>query len=381
MVNKLRKKLLNALESNGEDFITETVKAIKSTLVCDMCTLWTINHNNTDSEIEEFVSASLLVRCLDEGSTYPSNFRNDYVHPLKRSFIDYVLNYTSKNDKTYYLCGLNDDKCKRHRSYESLKKMELAYLICIPIKDVGKEDAHAFIKLAYKVKPSEFIIDSIEEIANVINKAIVSALSRYQIYQKQQILDELITNYSRNKTELKDIFTPVIHRIFRRYFDYEGASVFIWDSFDNRYNLLATTGLESARNECFYEIGEGLTGKAASEKKAKIYDDLVALEFKHDSRYLHKYKEETPHLGRTLLAVPILSPSNPDKVLGIIRFTNKINRFSKMSRKDVVDYFNDADVELIKNASHYLALNIENYLAEEERKDFISKMPHEFSTD
>ena len=107
---------------------------------------------------------------------------------------------------------------------------------------------------------------------------------------------------------------------------------------------------------------------------------MYVLEYKHDSRYLHKYREITPHSGRTLLVAPILSPSNPDKVLGIIRFSNKINKFSKMRKKDVLDYFNDADVELIKNASQYLALNIENYLAEEERKDFISKMSHEFKT-
>lgn len=385
MVNLLREKLLNALESSGENLITETVRAIQSTLGCDMCSLWSINHNNTDSEVEEFVSASLLVRCLNEGSTYPSNRRIDYAHPLTNSFIEYVLDIISKNHKTYYLCYLSDDSCKRHLSYDSLKKMNLVCLICIPIIDVGKKDAHAFFELAYKVNPSAIINVCVEEIASVINKAIVSALSRYQIYQKQQILNELIysirhVNYSGNKTELKDIFYPVIHRIFRRFFDYEGASVFIWDSFDNRYNLLVTTGLEYFKEECFYNIGEGLTGEAASEKKAKIYDDLMMLEKINDPRYLHKYREKTSHYGMTLLAVPILSPSNPDNVLGIIRFTNKLNKCSEIRGNNVLDYFNDADVELIKNASHYLALNIENYLAEEERKDFISKMSHEFKT-
>ena len=112
MINILREKLLNALECSGENLITETVSAIQSTLGCDMCTLWSINHNNTDSEIDEFVSASLLVRCLNEGSTYPSNRRNDYAH--KGSFIEYVLNLTSKYDKTYYLCSLDYDNCKRH---------------------------------------------------------------------------------------------------------------------------------------------------------------------------------------------------------------------------------------------------------------------------
>lgn len=380
MINKLREKLLNTIDSCGENLITETVSAIQSTLGCDMCELWSINRNNTDSELGEFISASLIVRCLNVGSTYPTNWRKDYAHPLNNSFIEYVLDFTFKNDKTYYLCDSNDDNYKRHLSYDSLKKMELAYFICIPIKDVGKEDAHAFIKLAYKDKLSKLFIDSVEEMASVINKAIVSAFSRYQIYKKQHILDELINVFSQNKTSLYNIFYFIINKLFKSFFYYEGASVFFWNSFDNRYNLFATTGLESTKNECYYKIGEGLTGKVASEKKAKIYDNLDTLDFMHDSNSLCKYRENTPHRGRTLLVVPILSPSNPDKVLGIIRFTNKINKFSKMCKKDVLDYFNDADVGLIKYVSHYLALIIDNYLAEEERKDFITKMSHELKT-
>jgi signal transduction histidine kinase len=260
--------------------------------------------------------------------------------------------------------------------------MGLSFFICIPIKEYEKKEANAFIKLAYKNEPLN-IKDIIEEIVPIINKAVISAISRYQICQKQQILDELIKNYSRDKSMLKDLFHPIINRIFRKYFDYEGASVFVWNSFDNMYKLLVTTGLEHNIDEAFYEIGEGLTGMAASEENAKIYDDLMELERRNDPRYLHKYREETPHKGETLLAVPILSPSNPNKVLGIIRFTNKINKYSKsinINENYILDYFNDADVDLIKNASHYLALNIENYLAEEEREDFISKMSHEFKT-
>jgi signal transduction histidine kinase len=382
MVNNLRKNLLNALECNGEDLISEAIKAIRSTLDCDMCTLWSINHNNTDSGIGEFISASLLFRSLKEGVEYPSHKKEDFVHPLGNSFIEYALDYTSKEKKTHYIGDIYDEHFKKHKSYKTLIKMELSYFICIPIKEGEKKEVNAFIKLAYKNEPLK-IIDQIEEIIPIINKAVISAISRYQTYQKQQILDELIKNYSRDKSMLKDVFHPIIHRIFKNYFDYEGSSVFVWNSFDNWYNLLVTTGLEQSPDVAFYEIGEGLTGMAASQEKAKIYDDLIELERRNDPRYLHKYREKTPHKGETLLAVPILSPSNPNKVLGIIRFTNKINKYSKSINKNenyILDYFNDADVDLIKNASHYLALNIENYLGESERKAFISKMSHEFKT-
>lgn len=379
MVNCLRESLLNAIERNGDSLISEVVKAIQTSLECDMCTLWSINHNNTDNDIGEFDSASLLERCLKEGF-YLDHHNKDYVHPLSNSFIKYVIDNTTHSNITHYLCSLNDAECKKHMSYDTLRVMGFRHFVSIPIRDnLKKKEVVAFIKLAYK-DSIPFSTDNLNTIADVINQVVMSALSRYQIYQQQQVLIDLIKNYSRNKSTLKDVFYPIIHNIFKKYFDYEGASVFIWDSFDNRYNLLSTTGLEPYNGIAFYENGEGLTGMAASEKKAKIYDDLKYLEETGDIRYLHKYREHTDNHGKTMLAVPILRPSNPEEVLGIIRFTNKLNRQSKKEGGAVLDYFNDTDVDLINNASHYLALNIENYLADEERKDFISKMSHEFKT-
>lgn len=384
MIDDLREKLLNALECSGDDLIDETIKAILTTLHCDMCTLWAINHHTTpDSEkIGNFDSATLVIRCLKENVSYLSHNEEDYVHKLQNSFIEHVLKNNKQTGKSYYTCGIDDEFCQKHLSYNTLKEMGLTYLICLPLWDKHKEEYYAFVKLAYKEKPSFFESGStfIEIVTDVVNRAVVSAFSRFQTYQKQQLLNDLIENYGRNKSTLRDVFHPVIYRIFRKYFEYEGASVFIWDTFDNRFNLLSTTGLEPYQGVAYYENGEGLTSEPASEKNAIIYDDLPFLERIRYSRYMHKYKEKTDHIGKTLLAVPILRPSNPKDVMGIIRFTNKINKQSKKEGVPIVDFFNNADVGLIKNALHYLALNVENYLAEEEHRDFISKMSHEFKT-
>ena len=384
MINRLREKLLNALESNGDELISETTKAILTTLNCDMCTLWTINHHkNHDSEkLGNYDSASLVIRYLKGDEKYPNHNPEDFVHRLRNSFIEHVINENQHNGTSYYMCCIDDEDCKKHLSYKTLKEIGLRFLICLPLLDKEKEP-YAFVKLAYKERPSDdpFYKDlNMDEMTDVVNKAVSSAFSRYQMYQRQHILDDLIENYSRDKSTLKDVFYPVIHRIFKKYFDYEGASVFIWDTYDNRFNLLSTTGLKPYKGVAYYEYGEGLTSIPASEKEARIYDDLMYLERICYPRYIHKYKEDTNQDGKTLLTVPILRPSNPDDVLGVIRFTNKINKQSKKEGTSIVDYFNNADIELIKNALHYLALNVENYLAEEERKDFISKMSHEFKT-
>ena len=386
IVNDLREKLLVALESSSGELVYETTKAILTSLNCDMCTLWAINHHpSPDShKIGNFDSASLIIRCLKDDVTYPSHNDEDCVHKLHNSFIEYVINTTKQTGKSYYTCDIDDESIRKHRSYKTLREMGLTYLVCLPLRDKGREDYYAFVKLAYKEKPSFFESDDthIDIVTEVVNRAVVSALSRFQTNQKQQLLNDLIDNYSRNKSTLKDIFHPVIHRIFRKYFDYEGASVFIWDTFDNRFNLLSTTGLKPYQGVAYYENGEGLTSLPASVKNAVIYDDLKFLESIGYPPYRHKYIEVTKNPGKTLLTVPILRPSNPEDVMGIIRFTNKINNQSKIEKEGapIIDYFNNVDVELIKNALHYLALNVENYLAEEEHRDFISKMSHEFKT-
>lgn len=379
MIEKLRENLLNALECNSDNLIAETIKTIHSTFDCDMCTLWSINHNNTskhDNNVS-FDSASLVIRRQKEGIIYPSHNREDFSHPLPNSYMEKVFKKTKEEKKSYYYHSLSDDILKYHKSRTTLLEMGLSHFISIPIWDDKKSDIIAFLILAYKKEPS-FIQSFSDVIANVINNAVASALSRYHIYQKQQILSDLMDNCRRSKTTLKDIFHPVIHNIFKKYFYYEGASVFIWDSFDNRFNLLVTTGLQNKINEAFYEIGEGLTGRAAEERMARIYDDIKYLEDYNQPPHLHKYREETDTRGETMLVVPILSTSKFKEVVGIIRFTNKINKQSSRVKEHQLDFFNDNDIELIKNAFHYLALNVENYLAEEERKDFITKMSHEY---
>lgn len=390
VINLLREQLLIALESEGSNLISNTIQTIRDVLDCDMCTLWSINYNNTDKELGEFKSASLLERCMKKGMVYATHDVYDYVHPLETSFIEQVFKDVNEHETLYFQYDFNKDKekCKIHKSFQTLNNMGLSYFICIPIIKNNKNVA--FLKLAYLEEPSFNKEEDAnkDDIIEVVNQAVVSAISRHLIYQKQQILNDLMENYRRQGIfVLKDLFEPIIQYIFRKYFYYEGSSVFIRDSFDNKYYMLATTGLQdvSKMDNVFYEKGEGITGMAAEEKQKKIYDDLLTLEKKQkekkqDVRYKHKYRENTKHQGQTLLAVPIVRPSNPDDVFGIIRFTNKINRQSLKEGYTVIDYFNDTDVELIENASHYLALNIENYLAEEERRDFISKMSHEFKT-
>lgn len=376
MIDKLRKTLLDALEDNSHTLIYSTIRAIQDSLGSKMCTLWSINHNTTNSIESSFDSASLVARIMAPGLNYPyTNKDEDYVHGLADCFIKHSLEVINKSEQDFLECTI--DKCTMHLSYQKLERMGFKYFICIPI--IQNKISIAFLKLAYFDNP---YLRDISMIADVINKAVISAINRHIVNQKQSLIDDLIKNYRLNgRKDLKDLFGPVITEILKKYLDYEGSSIFIWDSYSNRYNLLVTTGLKdiSKNDEVYYLAGEGLTGIAASKKRAIIYDDLIRME-NDNSEYLHKYREKTDSHGKTLLAVPIFRPSNSNKVFGIIRFTNKINKQSVSNNRHVVDFFNENDIELISNALHYLALNIDNYLEEEERMNFISKMSHESKT-
>lgn len=373
MINKLYKAFSDNSYLNGYELVKRTVNAIRIITDSQMCTLWTINHNNTTND---FKSASLFVREMANNYEYIARKDEDYVHKLQNCFIDYVLSIDPDHKNRFYEFGI--EKCTQHLSYDTLKDMGFNYFICIPI--INNHKVLAFLKLSYINNPK---FNNLFEVATSINSGISTVLLRYNQYEKQEVINKLISAYAQfNGLPFIDKLRIAICEVLQSSFEYEGASVFLWDSYSNRFNLAYTTGLQeqSSYTDIYYSKGEGLTGKVAIEKAPRIYDDLIELERTDNPFYLHKYKEETKHPGRTMLVIPIFRPSNPSNVLGIIRFTNKINRHSKLDNKTTVDYFNDNDVDLLDNACRYLALIIENYMAEEERNDFISKFSHESKT-
>jgi signal transduction histidine kinase len=389
LMYNLRKGLLDAFAQPEEKILAKMVEAVRETANCPMCSLWGVNVNNTKTiETKKegpFRSASLLCRSEAKSFSYPATEDVDFVHGLAGTFIGKVIEKTKETGVPYLRKQIDD--CGEHLSIEKIKALGIKYLVGIPICDNKGGEAIALLELAFYEEPQ---FEQPYSLAMTVCEVFLSALSRRKLYKKEQLIEKLVKNYEeKGRKKIETIFYPIIDKIFKQCFDYEGASVFLWNSYDNRYNLLTTTGIVNMlgdHQDVFYKEGDGLTGKVAvegEEKKAKIYDDLIALERRNDSRYQHIWQEVNKEKGKTMLVVPIVRPSRPDVVMGIVRFTNKINKQSKEkygeNHKDkwVVDYFNDADVEMINHASQYLALNIDYFFGEEERTDFISKMSHE----
>ncbi len=373
LIHNLRSMLLKTSMKTGQQLFDSLVKAILQTTNCDLCSLWSINTNNTNGG---FKSASLIARDLRINLSYNFVQEEDYVHELSQCFIMDVLNATEKTKKTYHSCTLSEGI--HHKSPGCIDTLKLQYFIGIPIPSYDDSTkAMAVLKLSYTEDP---LIEKIELLSEIIRDFVRSSLHRFILLQKQQIMDDLIKNYKRNgqKKNIADIFRPIIDIIRKNYCQCEGASFFMWDSYNNRYNLLATTGIygidSKDYSDVFYQSGEGLTGKVAEVKVARIYDNLEAE--RANSEHKEKWKESTTHTGKTMMVIPLFRPSNGKDIIGILRLINKTNS----GCLSVIDYFNDVDVDLISYASNYIALFIDYFLGEEAQNDFISKLSHEFYT-
>jgi len=368
LINNLRKALLkNTSQKADQQLFNSLVQSIVDVTQCEMCSLWSINDNTSGDNV--FKSISIITRKLKAGLP-PSN-SDGFVFKLEETFIEKTI----KNEEPFFK-GNRD----HHKDKKCLEEYNLNHFIGIPVYDFedDRKPPVAVLKLSFTNEPP-MQEQEMELFAEIVSAYISSSLYRHMLYKKQELIDKLVENYKgKGRKNIKDIFHSIIHTIFaKECFDYEGASVFLWDSFDNRFNLLTTKGIKKnpTDKDVFYYPKEGLTGLVV-DGKARIYDDLPTLK-RQKSEHKWKFEENTESEGQTLLIVPILRPSNPDDVIGILRFTNKINAQSKANGKYKIDYFNDTDVKLIEYASHYLALNIDYFLGEEERNSFISKLSHE----
>ena len=160
-------------------------------------------------------------------------------------------------------------------------------------------------------------------------------------------------------------------KLFYESVDTEGCSVFLWDPFLKRLNLVDTTGIEGnpTNDSVYYSIGEGLTGTIARNKTPTLLNEL------QEKDWIHKWMEITQHPQTSLLAIPIMRPSKPDEILGFIRIVNKLNKISP-----VVDYFDKDDMNLVMQACRLISLFIENHQNEHVREVVAMQMGHEMLT-
>lgn len=372
ILSDIQAALLQPTTETGTNLIIELIQKIHNITDCSICSLWGINSNGANEN--HFRSASLIHRQVSENICYDFSCKEDFVHDMGRCFINDVIESINLNKSNYYECDVSG--CTNHRSKKCIDSLHLCYFIGIPIFDHDNvSEISAILKLSYTTRPN---INCWNDISTVVSSFLSLSLYRDHLLKKQSLLKLLMDNYRdncKNGKNIKVLFKPIINNILPLFCKCQGTSFFIWDSYQNRFNLLESTGIKNIidNQTVFYQSGEGFTGLAGMCKKTLIYNNLE--KEKDNSDHKEKWIEETLDKGETMMIVPILSPSG-DNVIGLLRFVNKVN----FANENYIDYFNDIDVDLISFASNYIALSIDYLLRETSQNDFITKLSHEFYT-
>lgn len=364
----LYKQLSLASKEGNSHLFKALLKAISEQFDCKMCSLWEINHLSN--------SVSIIAR----EKYYPDLKKElEFVHSLKDSLIGHVLKIIDPSDLFFEVKDITKSELYNlHKSKERIQNLELRRFICIPIpltNEISNEQiVHAVINI-YLSDKEQFD----NECAQIIRDYFLIEFSKNQMLKKQELTQEIVKVYrEKGQKDINSILHPIISNVFLNYFKYEGSSIFIWNHFLNRFNLAQTTGLENtiSKSDVYYKMGEGLTGHITSLSKPQIINDLND---PNDplvkKEYVHKYREKTVHFGKTLLVFPILKPSNPEEIIGIIRFTNKINRLAP-----VLDFFTELDLDIVSHGCNLIGLYIENYQSEQVRTAFTKQLGHEMLT-
>lgn len=368
--NTLLEKLLLISIQKEQNLFKSIVDTIQTITQCQICSLWSINSNTTN---RCFNSASLMVRKYEEDISHASQNIEDYVQSMNKSPIERIIIKTEQSNQSYCISDISE--YNKLRSEPFFERLNPKKIIGIPICNQENTSNIAVLELAFTKEPQ---INQLELFASVIRDTLSSYFARYMLLKKQNMMQELIDNYKANgaKNDIKDIFNPIINSILCNYCSYEAASLYIRDSYINHFRLLSTTEkLKNHNIKDYSQAGEGLTGHVVLGKRTRIYDDLRGINA-NDHHIQEKYIVDTQRSAKTLMVTPIIRPSKPDEVIGLLQFINKKNQVNP----DVVDYFNDSDAEIMDNAASYLGLIIDYYLGEEERSDFVSKMSHEISS-
>lgn len=367
LVSTLKDKLFDLTDmSMNNSFFSTAIKAIHLILHSTECSLWSINRNTTvGGEIKgKHSDLSTSVICRYNTEKYDIKRRTDYVHILERDLFNMVMD--SANERGFFRGNRADVEKLSHQSMAFVNKFGLDDFISIPIPDRSDpEKIIALLELSFK----EMIInnDECQECAKIIKSFFSTAFQRYSIYQKDE-LQKIYGNF--NGGDIKSFFNNLINIEFRKFFDYQGASFFIWDSYGNVFRPITSTDKTIAYNDPTkaYPKDNGLThtGWVGTTGMPSISDEI--------SNYLwYEHIEGEP---KTLMIVPIIDPANTNNVIGIVRFLNKKNR----NNPDIVDFFNDIDLNLIQSYSQYLSLIIYFYNKEQDQVNLISKVAHEFKT-
>ena len=369
-ITQIKDKLFDTAHSYDKDVLKDSIKALHSMLECTECSLWSINHNSTQSE-DKLSSASLI--CRECAVEYSFSNPTDYVHDLNKGLFTSVIE-AIKTDNYVFIFSREEALASGHISKDFVDKANLTRFIEFPIFDKNTNLIVAYLEMSYQKCDLD---DSFwESLSMVIRPHFFEALNRYRDVQKRTLVDLLIKcHHEFINVDIGVLFRNIITNVLLKVCPAQSASFYIWDTFYNRYNLVATTGLESDASDLldvYYQKGKGRIGQIGQTAKPYIIIEDYIKENVESQNTLNHLNNKV----KTEVIIPVINPSKEGDVIGICRLVNKKN----ICNERIIDYFNDGDVSLFMCAAEYLALIVYNYKKEEMQFSYIGSLAHDINT-
>jgi len=366
---ELLRELLNASNCPNEAILSSLLNAVSKMIPSKMCSLWKVNNR------------SRCVSLYAAKNYFPQNNDPDnFVHSIDSSLKGYVINEATIRGCEYIDIPsiLEPPYINLHRYKDRVKELGLKRFIGILIPNYDKLPEKMELDAILNIYPEDEN-RSYFQFPQIIRDQFSLAISRARLLSREELTRMIMEVYERRASkDLSSVLYPIIHNILPKYIRYEGCSVFLWDPFYNRLSLSQTTGIleKPKKSDVYYYLSEGLTGQIAKNKEPVIVCDLNNITDGRIKRnYTHKWREETNHQGKSFMAIPIMSPSRPNDLVGVIRFTNRLNPLAP-----IVDYFSNQDLQLVQHACNMIALYMEYEQSQRVRTAFAMQMAHEMLT-
>ena len=367
----LLRALFKARISQHQTSTQELLQVVSDAIPNKMCSLWKYNEN-----------AGTISICAAVRPEIDITQTSAFVHPFATSLCQLFMDeYKEHNVKCFDVDIQTEPYRELHKWTPVFDHMKLKRLLVFPIPHIDSTDNESACDGILKIYIEDNLIIT-DSIATIIQDGFSFAFNRERQLIREELTHTILQTYeTRQSKDLSSVLHPIVNTVFREYMQYQGCSVFLWNSFRNRLELSQTTGIEGdqRRSGVFYYLGDGITGRIAQRKEPLLIRDLHDMSelssYDFDDPIDHRWKETLPSrkaIDQSFMGIPIMSPSNPNNLIGVIRFVNRIN-----SMANVIDCFSKEDLYLITYACKQIALYMQFEQSENNRKAFAIQMAHE----
>lgn len=184
--------------------------------------------------------------------------------------------------------------------------------------------------------------DEIGRLVRALDKlghAYRASLQRYTQRAEEMAMLNLVAETINRTLDLQQVFDTSLREALKTV-NWDMGAIYMWDERISSLNMVSYVGLSEdvVREEISYELGEGVTGKAAQTGEIIVVDDVA--------QHADVTQRKGIDLPQTQISIPLVTV--PGQLLGVL---NVANSEKKVPTQD--------ELNLLKTVAHQIALAID----------------------